>query len=193
MSSTHDVTRLLVAWGEGNRAAESELIEILYVELKRLAKAYLRHEHANQSLAATALVHEAYLKLVDQRNVHWRNRTHFFGIAAQAMRRILVDRARASLAAKRGGEAIQVPFVESQSVQKSPDVDVLELDTALCRLETLEPRWSRLIELRFFAGLSVDETAAALELSPATIKRDWSLARAWLYRELRANGPAEAR
>ena len=173
MSSTHDVTRLLVAWGEGNRAAESELIEILYVELKRLAK--------------------AYLKLVDQRNVHWRNRTHFFGIAAQAMRRILVDRARASLAAKRGGEAIQVPFVESQSVQESPDVDVLELDTALSRLESLEPRWSRLIELRFFAGLSVDETAAALELSPATVKRDWSLARAWLYRELRANGPAEAR
>ena len=151
MSSTHDVTRLLVAWGEGNRAAESELIEILYVELKRLAKAYLRREHANQSLAATALVHEAYLKLVDQRNVHW------------------------------------------QSVQESPDVNVLELDTALSRLETLEPRWSRLIELRFFAGLSVDETAAALELSPATIKRDWSLARAWLYRELRANGPAEAR
>ena len=193
MSSTHDVTRLLVAWGEGNRAAESELIEILYVELKRLAKAYLRREHANQSLAATALVHEAYLKLVDQRNVHWRNRTHFFGIAAQAMRRILVDRARASLAAKRGGEAIQVPFVESQSVQESPDVDVLELDTALSRLESLEPRWSRLIELRFFAGLSVDETAAALELSPATVKRDWSLARAWLYRELRANGPAELR
>ena len=193
MSSTHDVTRLLVAWGEGNRAAESELIEILYVELKRLAKAYLRREHANQSLAATALVHEAYLKLVDQRNVHWRNRSHFFGIAAQAMRRILVDRARASLAAKRGGEAIQVPFVESQSVQESPDVDVLELDTALSRLESLEPRWSRLIELRFFAGLSVDETAAALELSPATVKRDWSLARAWLYRELRANGPAELR
>ena len=193
MSSTHDVTRLLVAWGEGNRAAESELIEILYVELKRLAKAYLRREHANQSLAATALVHEAYLKLVDQRNVHWRNRSHFFGIAAQAMRRILVDRARASLAAKRGGEAIQVPFVESQSVQESPDVDVLELDTALSRLESLEPRWSRLIELRFFAGLSVDETAAALELSPATIKRDWSLARAWLFRELRASGPAELR
>ena len=193
MSSTHDVTRLLVAWGEGNRAAESELIEILYVELKRLAKAYLRREHANQSLAATALVHEAYLKLVDQRHVHWRNRSHFFGIAAQAMRRILVDRARASLAAKRGGEAIQVPFVESQSVQESPDVDVLELDTALSRLESLEPRWSRLIELRFFAGLSVDETAAALELSPATIKRDWSLARAWLFRELRASGPAELR
>ena len=193
MSSTHDVTRLLVAWGEGNRAAESELIEILYVELKRLAKAYLRREYANQSLAATALVHEAYLKLVDQRNVHWRNRSHFFGIAAQAMRRILVDRARASLAAKRGGEAIQVPFVESQSVQESPDVDVLELDTALSRLESLEPRWSRLIELRFFAGLSVDETAAALELSPATIKRDWSLARAWLFRELRASGPAELR
>ena len=193
MSSTHDVTRLLVAWGEGNRAAESELIEILYVELKRLAKAYLRREYANQSLAATALVHEAYLKLVDQRKAHWRNRSHFFGIAAQAMRRILVDRARASLAAKRGGEAIQVPFVESQSVQESPDVDVLELDTALSRLESLEPRWSRLIELRFFAGLSVDETAAALELSPATVKRDWSLARAWLYRELRANGPAELR
>ena len=194
MSSTDDVTALLVAWGEGDRAAQSELMEIVYTELKRLAKAYLRREYANQSFAATALVHEAYLKLVDQRHVHWRNRSHFFGIAAQAMRRILVDRARATLAAKRGGaDAKRVPAAELHAIQEPPDVNVLALDAALSRLETVEPRWSRLVELRFFAGLSVEETAAAVGLSPATVKRDWSLARAWLYREIEAGGNTASR
>ena len=194
MSSTHDVTALLLAWGEGNRDAQSELMEIVYAELKRLAKAYLRREYANQSFAATALVHEAYLKLVDQRNVHWRSRTHFFGIAAQAMRRILVDRARATLAAKRGGPgARRVPLAELHAVQEPPDVNVLALDAALSRLETVEPRWSRLVELRFFAGLSVEETADAVGLSPATVKRDWSLARAWLYRDIEAGAHISGR
>ena len=193
MSQTHDVTALLVAWGAGNRAAHSELMEVVYSELKQLAKACLRREYANHSLEATALVHEAYVKLVDQRNVHWQSRSHFFGIAAQAMRRILVDRARATLAAKRGGvNAKQVPFSELHAVQEPPDVDVLALDEALSRLEAMEPRWSRLVELRFFAGLSVEETAAALELSPATVKRDWSLARAWLYREIGAGANTAA-
>jgi RNA polymerase sigma factor (TIGR02999 family) len=189
MSSTHDVTALLAAWGEGDRAAQSELMEIVYAELKGLAKAYLRREYANQSLAATALVHEAYLKLVNQRHVHWHNRSHFFGIAAQAMRRILVDHARATLAAKRGGaDTKRVPAAELHAIQEPPDVNVLALDAALSRLETVEPRWSRLVELRFFVGLSVEETAAAVGLSPATVKRDWSLARAWLYREIGASG-----
>jgi RNA polymerase sigma-70 factor (ECF subfamily) len=189
MGARHDVTELLVAWGAGDRAAHSELLELVYCELKRLAKACLRREYANHSLEATALVHEAYVKLVDQRNVQWQSRSHFFGIAAQAMRRILVDRARATLAAKRGGvDAQQVPFSERDAVQEPPHVDVLAIDQALSRLEAVEPRWSRLIELRFFAGFSVEEAAAALELSPATVKRDWSLARAWLYREI---GPGE--
>jgi RNA polymerase sigma factor (TIGR02999 family) len=189
MGSAHDVTELLVAWGEGNRAAHSELMELVYSELKQLARAYLRREYANHSFAATALVHEAYVKLVDQRNVRWQNRSHFFGVAAQAMRRLLVDRARAAQAAKRGGSnAKQSAYPELQAIQDPPDIDVLALDEALSRLEAMEPRWSRLVELRFFAGLSVDETAAALELSPATVKRDWSLARAWLYREIGPGG-----
>jgi RNA polymerase sigma factor (TIGR02999 family) len=162
-------------------------MEIVYAELKGLAKAYLRREYPNHSFAATALVHEAYLKLVDQRHVQWRNRSHFFGIAAQAMRRILVDRARATHAAKRGGaDAKRVPATELHPIQEPPDVNVLALDAALSRLETVEPRWSRLVELRFFVGLSVQETADVVGLSPATVKRDWSLARAWLYREISA-------
>jgi len=188
MRSSGDVTGLLVAWREGSRAAETELLEMVYAELKRLARAYLRREDSNGSLAPTALVHEAYLKLVDQRHVPWRNRRHFFGIAAQAMRRILVDRARARLSAKRGGDARRVPLGEVQAPEESSDLEVLALDEALTRLESIEPRWSRIVELRFFAGLSVGETATALDVSCATVKRDWSLARAWLYREVRGDG-----
>jgi RNA polymerase sigma factor (TIGR02999 family) len=187
MGSKGDITGLLVAWCEGNRAAETELMDTVYAELKRLARAYLRREYSNRSLAPTALVHEAYLKLVDQRHVPWRNRSHFFGIAAQAMRRILVDRARATLSAKRGGDARRVPLPELHAPQESPDLELLALDEALTRLESVEPRWSRIVELRFFAGLSVGETATALDVSPATVKRDWSLARAWLYREVRGD------
>ena len=186
MSSPGDVTRLLIAWNEGNPGAQNALMDVVYSELKRLAKAYLRREHTNQSFSATALVHEAYFKLVDQRSVQWRNRSHFFGIAAQAMRRILVDRARASGAAKRGArEAAPLGTKEPEARQDPFDLDVLALDGALSQLETLEPRWARLVELRFFAGLSVEETAAVVGISPATVKRDWHLARAWLYRELR--------
>ena len=134
----------------------------------------------------TALVHEAYFKLVDQGSVQWRNRSHLFGIAAQAMRRILVDRARASGAAKRGArEAAPLGTTEPEARQHPFDLDVLALDGALSRLETLEPRWARLVELRFCAGLSIEETAAVVGISPATVKRDWHLARAWRYRELR--------
>ena len=184
MTGAMDVTELLVAWSQGNQVAQGQLIEIVYSELKQLAKAYLRRERPNHSVAATALVHEAYLKLVDQRRVQWHNRSHFFGIAAQAMRRILVDHARASHAAKRGGGELTVEPNQQEAPLLPSDVDVLALDEALSRLEAVEPRWSQLVELRFFAGLTVGETASVLEVSPATVKRDWSLARAWLYREL---------
>ena len=189
MASAHDVTALLASWGQGNPAAHSELMDVVYAELKRLAKSSLRRESANRSFGATALVHEAYLRLVDQRAVRWQSRSHFFGVAAQAMRRILVDRARARHAAKRGGtNAKEVACPEWDVAQNPPSVDVLALDQALRRLEGIEPRWSRLVDLRFFAGLSIEETAAALDLSPATVKRDWSLARAWLYREIGTGG-----
>jgi RNA polymerase sigma factor (TIGR02999 family) len=191
MGSTADVTGLLLAWNEGDLAARSRLMEVVYVELKQLAKAYLRRERADQSVSTTALVHEAYLKLVDQRRVEWRNRSHFFGIAAQAMRRILVDRARARVAAKRGGRGLRLVTDDGWAPQQpAPDVDVLALDEALSRLEALDPRWGRLVELRFFGGLTVDETAVVLDVSAGTVKRDWGLARAWLYRELRGGAPA---
>jgi RNA polymerase sigma factor (TIGR02999 family) len=186
-----DVTGLLLAWNEGDLAARSQLLEAVYAELKQLAKAYLRREPADQSVATTTLVHEAYLKLVDQRRVEWRNRSHFFGIAAQAMRRILVDRARARVAAKRGGRGLRLVTDDDGAPQRpAPDVDVLALDEALSRLEALDPRWGRLVELRFFGGLTVDETAVVLDVSAGTVKRDWGLARAWLYRELRGGAPA---
>jgi RNA polymerase sigma factor (TIGR02999 family) len=191
MIGSMDVTELLAAWSQGNQFAHDQLIEIVYGELKQLAKAYLRRERPDNSIAATALVHEAYLKLVDQRRVQWQNRSHFFGIAAQAMRRILVDHARANQAVKRGWGERRVEPNAHDAMLLPPDVDVLALDAALSRLESIEPRWSRLVELRFFAGLTVEETASALEVSPATVKRDWCLARAWLYRELQG-GPAAA-
>jgi RNA polymerase sigma factor (TIGR02999 family) len=184
MTSAGDVTALLNAWCEGNQAAQAELIDLVYEELKRLARAYFRREDAACSFSPTALVHDAYFKLVDQRRTQWRNRHHFFGIAAQAMRRILIDHARAKRAEKRGGRHQRVAPAEDAAAQQPFDVDVLALDSALSRLETFEPRWSRLVELRFFAGLNTRETAAVLGVSPGTVKRDWSLARAWLYREL---------
>jgi RNA polymerase sigma-70 factor, ECF subfamily len=186
MSDAPGVTGLLVAWSDGDQAAQELVIAAVYGELKQLARSYLRRERGNQSVSATTLVHDAYLKLVDQRRVRWQSRSHFFGIAAQAMRRLLVDRARA---AKRGGRGVRIEPDESDASYLPPDVDVLALDEALSRLEALEPRWCRLVELRFFAGLTVGETASVLDVSPATVKRDWSLARAWLYRELQRSAP----
>jgi RNA polymerase sigma factor (TIGR02999 family) len=184
MTGDTDVTGLLLAWSDGDRRAQSRLIDIVYGELKQLAKAYLRRELPNHSVPPTALVHEAYLKLVDQRRVRWQNRHHFFGIAAQAMRRILVDRSRAQKAAKRGGAELRLEPLNGDAVQEPTSVDVLALDEALTRLRAIEPRWSRLVDLRYFAGLTVEETAEVLGVSPATVKRDWSLARAWLFRDL---------
>lgn len=179
-----DVTGLLVAWGSGDEQARSSLVDAVYGELRRLARGYLQRERQDHSLAPTALVHEAYLKLVDQRRVQWQNRSHFFAIAAHVMRRILVDHARAHHAQKRGAGG-KVPLGDRDIGFEALKVDVVALDVALERLAEKYPRQARLVELRFFGGLTVDEAAAVLDLAPATVHRDWAFARAWLYRELR--------
>jgi RNA polymerase sigma factor (TIGR02999 family) len=176
------VTALLLAWSDGDQAAASRLIEAVYDELRRVARRHLRGER-DHSLAPTALVHEAYLKLVDQRRVRWQNRAHFFGIAAQLMRRILVDHARSRAAAKRGRD--RTVCLDAADAATPPfDVDILALDAALDKLGALDARQSKLVELRFFAGLTVEEVATALDVAPITVKRDWAHARAWLFHEL---------
>jgi RNA polymerase sigma factor (TIGR02999 family) len=176
-----DLTGLLVAWSKGDEAARTRLIDAVYGELRRLARGYLQRERRDHSLPPTALVHEAYMKLIDQRRVQWQNRSQFFAIAAHLMRRILVDHARMRLALKRGAGA-RVPFENIDPASPAPDVDVLALDAALERLAAEYPRQSQLVELRFFGGLTVPEIAAVLGVAPITVKRDWALARAWLYR-----------
>jgi RNA polymerase sigma factor (TIGR02999 family) len=178
-----DVTGLLVAWGSGDEQARSSLVDAVYGELRRLARGYLQRERQDHSLAPTALVHEAYLKLVDQRRVQWQNRSHFFAIAAHVMRRILVDHARAHHAQKRGAGG-KVPLGDRDIGFEALKVDVVALDVALERLAEKYPRQARLVELRFFGGLTVDEIAAVLDVAPVTVKRHWALAKAWLYREL---------
>ena len=186
-SQSHTVTALLRAWGRGNRAALDELVPLVYGELRRQAERYMRAQSAGHTLQATALVHEAYLRLVDRDAVEWQGRAHFFGVAAKAMRSILVDHARARHAAKRGGGAArEVTLGAAGAVAREPAVDVLALDEALTRLAELDARKAHLVELRYFAGLGIEEAAAALEVSPATVKREWSAARAWLRRELGA-------
>jgi len=186
MSGDPDVTALLLAWGQGEDAARSQLVDAVYDELRRVAQRRLRAERANHSLTPTALVHEAYLRLVDQRRVQWRNRAQFFAIAARLMRRILVDRARARAAAKRdGGQTIALDDVDVGTAPRN--VDLLALDSALDRLSALDERQGQLVELRFFAGFTVEETAVALDVAPITVKRDWALARAWLFRELQGS------
>jgi RNA polymerase sigma factor (TIGR02999 family) len=179
-----DVTGLLQAWGGGDPAALDRLVPIVYDELRRQAQRYLRRENPGHTLQTTALVHEAYLRLVDQREARWQNRAQFFGVAAQAMRRILVDHARRHQAAKRGGSAIQVPYEEDAMAAVASDVDLVSLDDALTRLAALDAQQARVVELRYFTGLGIEETAEALGISPATVKREWAMARAWLKREL---------
>jgi RNA polymerase sigma factor (TIGR02999 family) len=181
-----DLTALLVAWSEGDESARSGLIDAVYAELRALARGYLRRERPDHSLPPTALVHEAFLKLVDQRHVSWQNRAHFFAIAARLMRRILVDHARTRDAAKRDGGR-KVPLAEDIATIDPANVDLLDLDAALEKLARVDPRHSDLIELRFFGGLTVDEAAAVVGVAPATADRDWALARAWLFRELRGH------
>ena len=192
MGLPSDLTGLLVAWSNGEEPAGGLLIEGVYTELRRLARGRLRRERPGHSLSPTALVHEAYLKLIDQRRVRWQNRAHFFAIAAQHMRRILVEHARARGAAKRGRGAGAFTLSDCDVRVDAPDVDVLALNDALEKLARIDPRQSQLVELRFFGGLTVDEAAAVLGVAPITVKRDWTLARTWLYRELQ-DGPRNTR
>ena len=181
---SHEVTQLLLAWNKGDQAALDKLIPLVHVELRRLARNYMRRERTGHTLQTTALINEAYLRLIDQKNVHWQNRAHFFGIAAQLMRRILVDHARTKKRAKRGGSDVRVSFSEATIKAKDQDLDIVALDEALERLAKIDEQQSKIVELRFFSGLTVEETAEVLSISPATVKRDWSMAKAWLHREL---------
>lgn len=184
-----DVTRLLVAWSAGDPAAGERLLPAVYAELRRQAARAMRREGSDHTLQTTALVHEAYLRLVDQDRVVWRSRAHFFGVAAQLMRRILVDHARGRHAAKRGGGLQRLALDDGDAPTAAADtegIDVIALHEALERLATFDPVQARLVELRYFGGLNIDETADALDVSPATVKREWAIARAWLRRELTA-------
>jgi RNA polymerase sigma factor (TIGR02999 family) len=176
------MTQLLVAWGDGDRAALDRLMPLIYEELRRLAHQYMSRERPGHTLQTSELVNEAYLRLIDQRDVRWQNRAHFFGVAAQMMRRILVDYARRRHYAKRGGDARRVPLDEAMIVSEERAADVLALDDALKSLAEIDPRQSQIVELRFFGGLSIEETAAVLAVSPGTVMRDWTLAKAWLRR-----------
>jgi len=166
------------------KEALDKLMPAVYDELRRQAARYLRRERAGHTLQTTALIHEAYVRLVDQRNVEWQNRAHFFGIAAQMMRRILVDHARTKKRAKRGGSDVKISLADATILVKEQDLDVVALDEALTRLAEIDEQQSRIVELRFFSGLTVEETAEVMGISPATVKRDWSMAKAWLHREL---------
>ena len=183
--SSREVTRLLVAWSDGDRAALEQLAPIVQPELRRLARRYMGQQHAGHTLQATALINEVYVRLMGWRNLRWQDRAHFFGLSAQLMRRTLVDHARRHNRRKRGGEAIEVSLDEAAIVSPERSADLVAVDEALERLATFDPRRSQIVELRFFGGLSVEETAEVLKSSPRTVKREWSLARAWLYCELR--------
>ena len=179
-----DVTQLLLAWSKGDRDALEDLIPVVYGELRRMASRYFRHERPGHTLQATGLVHEAYLKLIDQDHARWQNRAQFFGVAAQLMRRILVDHARTRVAAKRGGGVSPVTLVDAAGASPPRGVDVIALDEALTRLTSRYPEQGRLVELRYFGGLTIEETGEAMGISPATVKRQWTVARAWLLRDL---------
>jgi RNA polymerase sigma-70 factor (ECF subfamily) len=180
----NEVTQLLVAWSNGDSAARDALIPLVHDELRRLAHRYMGRERADHTLQTSALVNEAYLRLIDQRDMRWQNRAQFFGIAAQMMRRILVDYARKRGFAKRGGELRAVPLDEVMIVSPERAAEVVELDDALKCLAEFDQRKSQIIELRFFGGLSIEETAEVLGVSPGTVMRDWTLAKAWLRREM---------
>src|SRR5262245_10507078 len=186
-TSSQEVTRLLIAWSEGDGAALEKLIPLVYQELRRLAKRYLKQERPGHSLQTTALVHEAYLGLIDSSRVRWQNRAHFFAVSAQLMRHILVDFARSRRYFKRGGEAQHVSLGEALDIAEARGAALVALDDTLLALARVDERKSRVVELRYFGGLSVEETAEALNVSTDTVKRDWRLARTWLRRELSGN------
>jgi RNA polymerase sigma factor (TIGR02999 family) len=185
MPSQPNITELLVGYGRGDKEALDQLMPIVYDELRRQAARYLRREQPGHTLQTTALIHEAYVRLVDQRTVQWQNRAHFFGIAAQLMRRILVDHARTKKRVKRGGSGVRVSLDETTVAVKGQDLDVVALDEALERLAKIDEQQSRVVELRFFSGLTVEETSAVMGISAATVKRAWSRAKAGLHREPR--------
>lgn len=188
-----DVTQLLIDWSRGDRGALDQLMPLVYDELHRLAERYMRRERAGHTLQPTALVNEAYLQLVDQNRVQWQNRAHFFGVAAQMMRRITMLHVRKLRAAKRGGDAPKITFDEELLLPEQRTEDLIALDDALNDLAAFDPRLSRIVELRFFGGLKIDETAEALGISTATVKREWRTAKAWLANELCTDAAGAAR
>jgi RNA polymerase sigma factor (TIGR02999 family) len=179
-----EVTQLLLAWNRGDRAALDRLMPLVYAELRRLARRHMRSEGSEHTLQPTVLVNEAYIRLVDENQVNWQSRSHFFGAAAQIIRRVLVDHARSRNRLKRGGNAAKVNLNDAASATAGLNVDIVALDEALNQLARLDSQKERIVELRFFAGLSIEETAEALGISPATVKREWAAARAWLYQEM---------
>ncbi len=185
MSDAHSVTKLLEQWNSGDREALDELMPLIYEELRKMAKRYMNQQNPGHTLQTTALIHEAYLRMVKQKEKHFENRAHFFGVAAQAMRHILVDYARARQTARRGGGARPISLEEAALVTQERAAELVAFDDALKELEKLSKRQSRVVELRYFGGLSVEETAAVLEVSPDTVMRDWSMAKTWLHRALR--------
>jgi RNA polymerase sigma factor (TIGR02999 family) len=186
-AASQEITQLLLAWGSGDKAALDALMPMVYDELRRLAKRYMRRQNAGHTLQTTALVNEAYLRLIDSSRVRWQDRTHFFAISAQLMRRVLVDFARAKNSRKRGGEQIQITLDEQIEAPFEKETNLVALDEALQKLAQLSQRQSQIVELRYFGGLSEEEIAETLAISTRTVRRDWSLARAWLYRELSQN------
>jgi RNA polymerase sigma-70 factor, ECF subfamily len=185
-SPPHDVTQLLHAWGNGDLDARERVVALVYEELRRRAAAHLRRERQGHTLQPTALVHEAYLRLVEQRDADWKNRAQFLAVASQMMRRILIDRARTRKRAKRLGDRQQVSLDNVDLASQPLEIDVLDLDVALTKLEAFDPRKCRIAELRFFGGLSLEETGHVLDVSLATVERDWQGARAWLFKTLTA-------
>lgn len=185
--SAHEVTRLLLAWNEGDQAALEKLMPLVHAELHRLAHHYMGGERHGHTLQTTALINEAYLRLIDWKSVRWQNRAHFFGVSARLMRRILVDFARSRPHLERAGQLQQVSLDEALAVAEEPSADLVALDEALTTLAELDPRKSRVVELRFFGGLSVEETAEVLKVAPITVMREWNKAKAWLYRELKGS------
>jgi RNA polymerase sigma factor (TIGR02999 family) len=186
-SQTHQVTQLLEAWGQGDREALDQLLPLVYDELRRLARQHMRRESAGHTLQTTALVNEAYLRLVDQRSAQWQNRAQFFGVAAQLMRRILVDHARGRHRMKRAGDVHKVSLDEAAMVSQEAATDLLALHEALERLEAINERMGRIVELRFFGGLSIEEAAEVLQVSPGTVMKDWTFAKAFLHEAI-SNG-----
>ena len=187
-ASTQEITQLLRAWGSGDEAALDELTRLCYQELRRIALQHMRRERPGHTLQASALVNEAFLRLTDWKNVEWQNRAHFFAMAARVMRNVLVDFARKRERIKRGGDPLMVSLTAAERVSQERSAELLALDEALDALAALSPRQSKVIELRFFGGLTNEETAEVLKVSPDTVRRDWRLAQAWLYRELNRRG-----